>query len=54
MAVAVGASLGEGRFRALFDFEGRDGELSLRKGDVVIITDKADADWWTGEAPGGG
>ncbi|CAB3409363.1 unnamed protein product [Caenorhabditis bovis] len=34
---------------AMFDYDASQGdELSLRVGDVVVITEKTDAEWWTG------
>ena len=35
--------------RALFDFiPEENGEITLRKGDVVIIVDDTDDNWWKG------
>ncbi|KAJ3028391.1 UNVERIFIED_CONTAM: hypothetical protein HDU68_001785 [Siphonaria sp. JEL0065] len=37
------------RVIALYDFEGqRDGDLSFRTGDEIVVTKEADNDWWTG------
>ncbi|KAG2123606.1 hypothetical protein DEU56DRAFT_829361 [Suillus clintonianus] len=50
-------ALGEGICRAiaLYDFNAAEaGDLSLSKGDVIIITKKSDStdDWWTGKVGG--
>jgi len=38
---------------AAFDFEPQeDGELRLRKGDVITVTDKSDSNWWRGTCNG--
>ena len=38
---------------AAFDFEPQEsGELRLRKGDVIKVLDKSDANWWRGECNG--
>ncbi|KAJ3076175.1 SH3 domain-containing YSC84-like protein 1, partial [Rhizoclosmatium hyalinum] len=37
------------RVRALYDFDGqRDGDLSFRAGDEIIVVQEAANDWWTG------
>ena len=34
---------------AAFDFEPQEeGELRLRKGDVITVLDRSDANWWKG------
>lgn len=39
--------------RALFDFVAQDKkELSFKRGDMIIITDVTDDNWWTGRAGG--
>ena len=36
--------------QALYDFIPQEhGELELRRGDVITVTDKSDQHWWTGE-----
>lgn len=36
-----------GIFHALFDYEAQTvEELSLQQGDVLILTDDSDVDWW--------
>ena len=38
---------------AAFDFEPQeDGELRLRKGDVITVLDKSDQNWWRGTCKG--
>ena len=39
---------------ALYDYDasGKPGRLSLRKGDVVTVTDSSSKDWWTGAVGG--
>ena len=38
---------------AAFDFEPQeDGELRLRKGDVITVIDKSDQNWWRGTCNG--
>jgi signal transducing adaptor molecule len=42
------------RVRALYDFEAtEEGELELKKGDIVKVIDSAYKDWWRGEGKGG-
>ncbi|KAH8725328.1 P-loop containing nucleoside triphosphate hydrolase protein [Phaeosphaeriaceae sp. PMI808] len=39
----------EPTFKALYDFAGQsDGELSLKKDEVILVTQKADNGWWLG------
>ena len=36
--------------RALYDWTAvQDSELSFAKGDVIVVTSQADADWWFGK-----
>lgn len=38
---------------AQFDFEPQeDGELRLRKGDLIEVLDKSDPNWWRGKCRG--
>ncbi|CAO3696903.1 unnamed protein product [Umbelopsis ramanniana] len=42
------------RFKAHHTYEAqRDDELTLMKGDIVIVTDLSDPDWWVGETANG-
>lgn len=37
------------RARAMFDFGAEEeGEISFRKGDILIVTEKPDPNWWVG------
>lgn len=37
-------------YQAAYDFQAEDdSELSMRKGDVVRVTDTSDPNWWTAE-----
>ena len=39
----------QAQYTAAYDFaRGSVGEISLKKGDLIVITDKSDADWWSG------
>ena len=38
---------------ALYDFNGeREGDLSFRKGDTIVILNRGVNDWWTGRCNG--
>ncbi|KAJ3130631.1 hypothetical protein HK100_007812 [Physocladia obscura] len=42
-------SVGQVRVTAMYDFEGqRDGDLSFRAGEQIIVVQKNPNDWWTG------
>ncbi|KAJ2960928.1 hypothetical protein NQZ79_g3773 [Umbelopsis isabellina] len=42
------------RYQAHHTYEAQqDDELHLEKGDIVIVTDQSDPDWWTGETTDG-
>jgi len=42
------------RHRALFDYESQnDGEMSLKEGEIVMITEKDPSGWWYATADGG-
>lgn len=32
--------------RALYDYQGLDGELSFHEGDVMVLVSDEDNDWW--------
>lgn len=37
-------------YQAAYDFQAEDeSELSMRKGDIVRVTDTSDANWWKAE-----
>ena len=37
-------------YQALYDFQAEDdSELSMRKGDIVRITDTSDQNWWNAQ-----
>ena len=37
------------QYNAIYDFDGQDAsELSFKKGDVITVVAKDDADWWKG------
>ena len=41
------------KVQAQFDFEPQEeGELRLRKGDIVTVLDKSDENWWKGACNG--
>jgi len=45
--------LQEVKVKAAFDFEPQEeGELKLRKGDVIIVVDRSDQNWWRGTCNG--
>eukprot|EP01043_Picozoa_sp_COSAG02_P024794 COSAG02_NODE_1369_length_13028_cov_2.767345_7_plen_85_part_00 len=45
-----GAAAGEGqRSTCLYEFAAaQEGDLGLQEGDVVIVTDQSDVEWWVG------
>ena len=48
-----GGGGGMGRCKALYEFNAEaPNELSLKPGDVVVVTGKVNADWWEGECNG--
>ena len=39
-------------YTAAYDFQAEDdSELSMRKGDVVRVTETSDPNWWSGRCP---
>ena len=41
------------KVQASFDFEPQEeGELRLRKGDIITVLDKSDQNWWKGSCNG--
>lgn len=43
----------EEKYVAMYNFEGKDEEcLTLKEGDVVVVTNKNDSGWWTGSLDG--
>ncbi|XP_065179814.1 growth factor receptor-bound protein 2-like [Sycon ciliatum] len=43
----------EVKVRAVYDFDPQeDGELMFRKGDIIVVTDKKDKNWWHGKCGG--
>ena len=41
------------RVQALYDFEPQEeGELRMRKGDIVTVLEKVDQNWWQGTCEG--
>eukprot|EP00516_Mucochytrium_quahogii_P004005 CAMPEP_0203761020 /NCGR_PEP_ID=MMETSP0098-20131031/14192_1 /ASSEMBLY_ACC=CAM_ASM_000208 /TAXON_ID=96639 /ORGANISM=" , Strain NY0313808BC1" /LENGTH=949 /DNA_ID=CAMNT_0050654823 /DNA_START=76 /DNA_END=2925 /DNA_ORIENTATION=- len=47
-------SSSEERAKALFDFEGQESDdLSFSEGDVIVVLNKVNDDWWEGRAPNG-
>lgn len=45
--------LQETKVVAAFDFEPQEeGELQLRKGDIITVLDKSDQNWWRGSCNG--
>jgi hypothetical protein len=55
LAGTLARSQREMLYRALYDFKGQNkGDLTLRRGDIVVVTDReSDHDWWAGEAKRG-
>ncbi len=46
-------SVQETKVVAAFDFEPQEeGELQLRKGDIITVLDKSDQNWWRGSCNG--
>lgn len=38
-----------GKVKALFDFHAEeDGEISFKKGDILMVLEKPDPNWWMG------
>ena len=45
--------LQEKRVKAAFDFDPQEeGELKLKKGDIIVVLDRSDANWWRGTCNG--
>lgn len=43
----------EVRVKAAFDFDPQeDGELKLKKGDIIVVLDRSDPNWWRGTCNG--
>ena len=43
----------ETKVRAVYDFDPQeDGELQFRKGDIIVVTDQKDKNWWHGVCGG--
>lgn len=43
---------GQQRVRALFDYDGEEGDLSFKAGDIIIVHGKDPHGWWLGEKDG--
>lgn len=45
--------LQEVRVKAAFDFDPQEeGELKLKKGDIIVVLDRSDPNWWRGTCNG--